>query len=229
MQAAGAAWWIYTSLFILVVMLFLQWLFPAFIAPLFNKFTPIEDKALEKEIESVLEKGGITVRGVYRMDASKRTKHSNAYFTGLGRVKRIVLTRPALEAGERLGFLPGSMEEKVSPYLRPLYDALHDMLDFDRVEQLMERGILEIAPIAFMRGRTLNDSFVILDEADYLYAREFLARHDLRGKVGEVIFSPAFGPMSPRTLTEWILRDDLDVRLGLQLHKFIWEPDARGV
>jgi phosphate starvation-inducible PhoH-like protein len=81
------------------------------------------------------------------------------------RVKRIVLTRPAIEAGERLGFLPGTMEDKVSPYLRPLYDALHDMLDFDRVQQLMERGILEIAPIAFMRGRTLNDSFVILDEA----------------------------------------------------------------
>jgi len=81
------------------------------------------------------------------------------------RVKRIVLTRPALEAGERLGFLPGTMEDKVSPYLRPLYDALHDMLDFDRAQQLMERNILEIAPIAFMRGRTLNDSFVILDEA----------------------------------------------------------------
>jgi phosphate starvation-inducible PhoH-like protein len=81
------------------------------------------------------------------------------------RVKRIVLTRPAIEAGERLGFLPGTMEDKISPYLRPLYDALNDMLDFDRVQQLMERGILEIAPIAFMRGRTLNDSFVILDEA----------------------------------------------------------------
>jgi phosphate starvation-inducible PhoH-like protein len=81
------------------------------------------------------------------------------------RVKRIVLTRPAIEAGERLGFLPGTMEDKVSPYLRPLYDALRDMLDFDRAQQLMERGILEIAPIAFMRGRTLNDSFVILDEA----------------------------------------------------------------
>jgi phosphate starvation-inducible PhoH-like protein len=81
------------------------------------------------------------------------------------RVKRIVLTRPAVEAGERLGFLPGSMEEKVSPYLRPLYDALHDMMDVDKAEQLVERGLIEIAPIAFMRGRTLNDSFVILDEA----------------------------------------------------------------
>jgi 7-carboxy-7-deazaguanine synthase len=71
--------------------------------------------------------------------------------------------------------------------------------------------------------------FVILDEADYLFAREFLARHRLRGKVGEVIFSPVFSQLSPRTLAEWILRDSLEVRLGLQLHKFIWEPDARGV
>ncbi len=80
-------------------------------------------------------------------------------------VKRIVLTRPAVEAGERLGFLPGTLEEKVSPYLRPLYDALHDMLDYDRVRRLMEQQIIEVAPLAFMRGRTLNDSFVILDEA----------------------------------------------------------------
>jgi phosphate starvation-inducible PhoH-like protein len=81
------------------------------------------------------------------------------------RVKRIVLCRPAVEAGERLGFLPGSMEEKVSPYLRPLYDALHDMIDFEKAEQLVNRGLIEVAPIAFMRGRTLNDSFIILDEA----------------------------------------------------------------
>ncbi len=80
-------------------------------------------------------------------------------------VKRIVLTRPAVEAGERLGFLPGSMEEKVSPYLRPLYDALHDMMDFEKADQLVARGLIEVAPIAFMRGRTLNDAFVILDEA----------------------------------------------------------------
>jgi phosphate starvation-inducible protein PhoH and related proteins len=80
-------------------------------------------------------------------------------------VKRIVLTRPAVEAGERLGFLPGSLEEKVNPYLRPLYDALHDMLDFNRVDRLIEQGVIEVAPLAFMRGRTLNDSFVILDEA----------------------------------------------------------------
>jgi phosphate starvation-inducible PhoH-like protein len=80
-------------------------------------------------------------------------------------VKRIILTRPAVEAGERLGFLPGSMEEKISPYLRPLYDALHDMMDFEKADQLLARGLIEVAPIAFMRGRTLNDAFVILDEA----------------------------------------------------------------
>jgi len=80
-------------------------------------------------------------------------------------VSRIVLVRPAVEAGERLGFLPGAIEEKVSPYLRPLYDALYDMLDFDRASKLIEKGAIEIAPLAFMRGRTLNDAFIILDEA----------------------------------------------------------------
>src|SRR5215475_11217505 len=80
-------------------------------------------------------------------------------------VSRIILTRPAVEAGERLGFLPGTLQEKVDPYLRPLYDALYDMLDSDRVEKLLERNVIEVAPIAFMRGRTLNDSFIILEEA----------------------------------------------------------------
>jgi len=78
---------------------------------------------------------------------------------------RIILTRPAVEAGEKLGFLPGDLAEKVNPYLRPLYDALHDMVDFDKARRLVERGTIEVAPLAFMRGRTLNDSFVILDEA----------------------------------------------------------------
>jgi phosphate starvation-inducible protein PhoH and related proteins len=81
------------------------------------------------------------------------------------RVNRIVLTRPAVEAGERLGFLPGDLTEKVNPYLRPLYDALFDMIDFDRGTALMHKGVIEVAPLAFMRGRTLNDAFVILDEA----------------------------------------------------------------
>jgi phosphate starvation-inducible PhoH-like protein len=80
-------------------------------------------------------------------------------------VRRIVLARPAVEAGERLGFLPGDIAEKVNPYLRPLFDALHDLIGFERAARLVERGIVEVAPVAFMRGRTLNDSFIILDEA----------------------------------------------------------------
>ena len=80
-------------------------------------------------------------------------------------MNRIILTRPAVEAGERLGFLPGDLMAKVDPYLRPLFDALHDMLEPDRVSQHLERGVIEVAPLAFMRGRTINDSFIILDEA----------------------------------------------------------------
>ncbi len=87
----------------------------------------------------------------------------NAFKRGL--VRRIILTRPAIEAGESLGFLPGDMAEKVSPYVRPLYDALYDMMDAAKVEELTEKGIIEVAPLAFMRGRTLNDAFVVLDEA----------------------------------------------------------------
>jgi phosphate starvation-inducible PhoH-like protein len=100
-------------------------------------------------------------------------------------VKRIILTRPAVEAGERLGFLPGDLIEKINPYLRPLYDALHDMLDFDKVEQLTSRGQIEVAPLAFMRGRTLNDAFVILDEAQNATSeqmRMFLTRLGFQSK-----------------------------------------------
>jgi phosphate starvation-inducible PhoH-like protein len=82
-----------------------------------------------------------------------------------GEVKRIVLTRPAVEAGERLGFLPGDMAEKVNPYLRPLYDALHEMLDVERTERMIQDNTIEVAPLAFMRGRTLSDAFIVLDEA----------------------------------------------------------------
>ncbi len=87
------------------------------------------------------------------------------YFLFEKRVGRIILTRPAVEAGEKLGFLPGDMFEKVNPYLRPLYDALYDLIDAEKAARLLERGVIEIAPLAFMRGRTLNDSFIILDEA----------------------------------------------------------------
>lgn len=80
-------------------------------------------------------------------------------------ISRVILTRPAVEAGEKLGFLPGDIYEKVNPYLRPLYDALHDMMDFESASRLLQQGVIEVAPLAFMRGRTLNDAFVILDEA----------------------------------------------------------------
>jgi len=95
------------------------------------------------------------------------------------RVNRIVLTRPAVEAGERLGFLPGTLSEKIDPYLRPLYDALHDMIDPDSIPRLITSGTIEIAPLAYMRGRTLNDSFIILDEAQNTSAEQmkmFLTR-----------------------------------------------------
>jgi phosphate starvation-inducible protein PhoH and related proteins len=101
-------------------------------------------------------------------------------------VSRIILTRPAVEAGERLGFLPGDLMAKVDPYLRPLFDALHDMMDPERVSQHLERGVIEIAPLAFMRGRTLNDSFVILDEAQNTSPEQmkmFLTRLGFNSKV----------------------------------------------
>lgn len=101
-------------------------------------------------------------------------------------VKRIILTRPAVEAGERLGFLPGTLEEKVDPYLRPLYDALHDMLDAERLERLLSDGTVEIAPLAFMRGRTLSGSFIILDEAQNTTPEQmkmFLTRMGFDSKV----------------------------------------------
>jgi phosphate starvation-inducible PhoH-like protein len=102
-----------------------------------------------------------------------------------GLVTRIILTRPAVEAGEELGFLPGDLAEKVDPYLRPLYDALHDMMRFEKVSSLIQKGAIEVAPIAFMRGRTLNDSFVILDEAQNTTAEQmkmFLTRIGFNSK-----------------------------------------------
>ncbi len=91
-----------------------------------------------------------------------------------GNVSRIILTRPARESGENLGFLPGSLEEKIMPYLRPLYDALYDMMGIDEVSGLLERGVIEVAPLAFMRGRTLNNAFIILDEAQNTTAEQML-------------------------------------------------------
>jgi phosphate starvation-inducible PhoH-like protein len=101
-------------------------------------------------------------------------------------VSRIILTRPAVEAGERLGFLPGDLMAKVDPYLRPLFDALYDMMEGERVQALLDRGVVEVAPLAFMRGRTLNDSFIILDEAQNTtreQMRMFLTRLGMGSKV----------------------------------------------
>lgn len=102
------------------------------------------------------------------------------------KVNRIVLTRPAVEAGERLGFLPGTLSEKIDPYLRPLYDALHDMMEADSIPKLIEAGTVEVAPLAYMRGRTLNDAFIILDEAQNTSAEQmkmFLTRLGFNSKV----------------------------------------------
>ncbi|OLN26910.1 Phosphate starvation-inducible protein PhoH, predicted ATPase [Desulfovibrio sp. DV] len=101
------------------------------------------------------------------------------------RVKRLILTRPAVEAGEKLGFLPGDMVEKINPYLRPLYDALNDMLDFRKVREMLDTGVIEVAPLAFMRGRTLNDALIILDEAQNTTPEQmkmFLTRLGLASK-----------------------------------------------
>lgn len=100
-------------------------------------------------------------------------------------VRRIILARPAVEAGEKLGFLPGDLQEKVNPYLRPLYDALYDMLDAEKVQRLIDRGVIEVAPIAFMRGRTLSNSFIIMDEAQNSTSEQmkmFLTRIGLNSK-----------------------------------------------
>ena len=146
----------------------------------------------------------------------------------LGRreVSRVVLTRPAVEAGERLGFLPGDLAEKVNPYLRPLYDALHDMLDFGRANRLMERGVIEVAPLAFMRGRTLNDAFVILDEAQNTTTEQmkmFLTRLGFGSKcvvTGDVTQTD-LGPDTRSGLTQ-----ALDVLSGVEGIGFMRFSDA---
>ena len=160
-----------------------------------NKSVSEEEKSEAPSLESGEEEEYNPVLKTRRSDLRGRTPHQNQYIksilehdvtfgvgpAGTGKtylavacavdalerdaVKRIVLTRPAVEAGERLGFLPGDLTQKVDPYLRPLYDALYDLLGFDRVQKLFEKQVIEIAPLAYMRGRTLNHSFIILDEA----------------------------------------------------------------
>ncbi len=122
-------------------------------------------------------------------------------------VKKIVLTRPAVEAGESLGFLPGDLKEKVDPYLRPLYDALHDMLGVEQTEKMIEKGIIEIAPLAYMRGRTLEDAYVILDEAQNTTDNQmkmFLTRLGFRSKM--IITGDATQIDLPKNTTSGLLR-----------------------
>ncbi len=154
----------------------------------------VDDKVEDRPTESLDEqadtglrtlRGTIRARGANQREYLKRIRQNDLTFgvgpAGTGktylavacavealqsdRVRRIVLVRPAVEAGERLGFLPGDLTQKVDPYLRPMYDALYEMMGFDRVAKLIERNVIEVAPLAFMRGRSLNDSFIILDEA----------------------------------------------------------------
>jgi phosphate starvation-inducible PhoH-like protein len=144
---------------------------------------PAEDDARDNGVR--VPRGGIRARGAHQRDYLEHIRTRDLTF-GIGpagtgktylavacavealqadRVRRLILVRPAVEAGERLGFLPGDLTQKVDPYLRPMYDALYEMMGFDRVARFMERNVIEVAPLAFMRGRSLNDSFIILDEA----------------------------------------------------------------
>ncbi len=137
------------------------------------------------------------------------------------RVSRIILTRPAVEAGERLGFLPGTLQEKVDPYLRPLYDALHDMLEPDKVEKLLERSIIEVAPIAFMRGRTLNDSFIILDEAQNSTAEQMKMVLTRQGSNSKMVVNGDVTQIDLPTGRRSGLLDALDVLRGIPGISFI--------
>ena len=136
-------------------------------------------------------------------------------------VKKIILTRPAVEAGENLGFLPGDLKEKVDPYLRPLYDALYDMLGVEQTEKLMEKGVIEIAPLAYMRGRTLEDAYVILDEAQNTTDKQmkmFLTRLGFRSKM--IVTGDISQIDLPRNTTSGLIRA-LDILEGVKGISFI--------
>ncbi|GGJ30175.1 PhoH family protein [Deinococcus roseus] len=139
------------------------------------------------------------------------------------KIKRIILTRPAVEAGERLGFLPGDLQAKIDPYLRPLYDALYDMLDQDRFESYLQSGVIEVAPLAFMRGRTLNDAFIILDEAQNTTPEQmkmFLTRMGFSSKV--VVTGDVTQVDLPRNVKSGlsVARKTLENIEGIQFHHF---------
>jgi phosphate starvation-inducible PhoH-like protein len=138
------------------------------------------------------------------------------------KVSRIVLTRPAVEAGERLGFLPGNVQEKVDPYLRPLYDALYDMLEADKVEKLLERATIEVAPIAFMRGRTLNDSFIILDEAQNSTAEQMKMVLTRQGFNSKMVVTGDLTQIDLPTGRRSGLVDAVDVLRGVEGISFVY-------
>ena len=151
------------------------------------------------------------------------------------RVKRIILTRPAVEAGERLGFLPGDLSEKVNPYLRPLYDALHDMMPQPKVAAMLETGVIEVAPLAFMRGRTLNDAFIILDEAQnttreqmkmFLTRMGFGSRMVITGDTTQIDLPLQPGAPAPRSGLVHALHILSDVP-GLAVHTFTMSDVVR--
>ncbi len=144
------------------------------------------------------------------------------------RVSRIILTRPAVEAGEKLGFLPGTLQEKVDPYLRPLYDALYDMLESEKVEKLLERNVIEIAPIAFMRGRTLNDSFIILDEAQNSTAEQMKMVLTRMGFNSKMVVNGDVTQIDLPTGKRSGLLDALDVLKGVEGISFV-QFDQRDV
>ncbi len=138
------------------------------------------------------------------------------------RVTRIILTRPAVEAGERLGFLPGTLQEKIDPYLRPLYDALYDMLEAEKVEKLLERASIEVAPIAFMRGRTLNDSFIILDEAQNSTAEQMKMVLTRQGFNSKMVVTGDLTQIDLPTGRKSGLNDAADVLRGVEGISFVY-------
>jgi phosphate starvation-inducible protein PhoH and related proteins len=137
-------------------------------------------------------------------------------------VERIILTRPAVEAGERLGFLPGTLQEKIDPYLRPLYDALFDMIDSDRVEKALERNIIEIAPLAFMRGRTLNNAFIILDEAQNSTAEQMKMMLTRIGNNSKLVVTGDLTQIDLPLPKRCGLQDALDVLRGVEGVGFVF-------
>ena len=136
-----------------------------------------------------------------------------------------MLTRPAVEAGERLGFLPGNLQEKVDPYLRPLYDALYDMLEADKVEKLLERAVIEVAPIAFMRGRTLNDSFIILDEAQNSTAEQMKMVLTRQGFNSKMVVTGDLTQVDLPTGKRSGLNDAVEVLRGIEGISFVYFDD----